>query len=258
MSSTVLVLAVFLASTVEMVEALTIVLAAASTRGWRSALEGVAVGLATLGALVAVFGPAIVHYVPIYALRIFVGALLLVFGMQWLRKAILRSAGLKAMHNEDEVFAREVKELSQVPSAKGSFDPTGFAVAFKGVFLEGLEVVIIVISLGSSANRIGLAALSALAAALLVAGVGAIVSKQLSRVPENKLKMGVGLMLVAFGTFWSGEGLKVHWPGSDLSLLGLLVVYGAITTLLIILTSQRKGSSPRPALGLMGDPGENT
>src|SRR5665811_2192389 len=164
----VLVVAVFLASAVEMVEALTIVAAVGATRGWRSALEGTAVALLVLGAMVVALGPAIVHYVPLSVLRLVVGGLLLVFGLQWLRKAILRAAGLKAKHDEDAIFADQVAELSESSPSSGR-DATAFTVAFKGVFLEGLEVVVIVITLGSTSHpsRLGLAAVAAGAAVLV-------------------------------------------------------------------------------------------
>jgi Ca2+/H+ antiporter, TMEM165/GDT1 family len=240
----VLILAVFLASAVEMVEALTIVLAVGVTRGWRSALEGVAVALVVLAALVVAVGPALVHDVPLRTLRLVVGALLLVFGLQWLRKAILRSAGLKAKHDEDAIYARQVAELA-VDAGSGAGDPasesggrrrrdgTAFAVAFKGVFLEGLEVVVVVITLGATAHRLGLAAAVAGLAVVVVGIIGVIVARQLASVPENALKMGVGLMLVSFGTFWTGEGVGVHWPGSDLAVPILVAVYGALTWVLV-------------------------
>ena len=229
----VLVAAVFLASAVEMVEALTIVLAVGVTRGWRSALEGVGVALAVLAALVILVGPPLVRYVPLSTLRLVVGGLLLVFGLQWLRKAVLRAAGLKAKHDEDAIFAREVAALSaggeaEGPAGRRARDATAFTVAFKGVFLEGLEVVVVVITLGSTSHRLGLAAVAAGAAVVVVGVVGLAVARQLSSVPENALKMGVGLMLVSFGTFWAGEGVGVHWPGSDLAVPVLVAVYGAL------------------------------
>ena len=236
----VLVTAVFLASAVEMVEALTIVLAVGVTRGWRSALEGVALALVVLGALVLVVGPPLVRYVPLSTLRLVVGGLLLVFGLQWLRKAVLRAAGLKAKHDEDAIYAREVAALSTGEGAGGGDggaagrvgrpgrDATAFTVAFKGVFLEGLEVVVVVLTLGSTSHRLGLAAAAAAAAVLVVGAVGLVVARQLSAVPENAMKMGVGLMLVSFGTFWAGEGVGVHWPGSDLAVPVLVAVYGAL------------------------------
>jgi uncharacterized membrane protein len=228
-SATVVLLAsVFLASTVEMVEALTIVVAVGVTRGWRSALEGAAAALAILAALVAAIGPALVHYVPLSALRIVVGGLLLVYGLQWLRKAVLRAAGLKAKHDEDAIFTEQVAELSGRGRASHGRDAAAFAVAFKGVFLEGLEVVVIVLTLGVADHRLALAAAGAGAAVVVVAVVGAIVSRQLAGVPENALKMAVGLMLVSFGTFWAGEGVGVRWPGSELALPVLVAVYAVV------------------------------
>jgi Ca2+/H+ antiporter, TMEM165/GDT1 family len=225
----VLVAAVFVASAVEMVEALTIVVAAGVGRGWRSALEGAAAAVLVLGAVVAVVGPAIVHWVPIDSLRVVVGGILLVFGLQWLRKAVLRATGYKAKHDEDAIFDKQVKEIAVDGRQRGGRDSVGFSVAFKGVFLEGVEVVIIVLTLGTTGHNLGLAAAAAAAAALIVAGIGVVVARQLAGVPENAMKMAVGLMLISFGTFWSGEGLGVHWPGADAAIPVLLVVYGAAT-----------------------------
>src|SRR5580700_5683295 len=208
-STTVLLLAVFGASAVEMVEALTIVLAAGITRGWRSALEGAAAALIVLSVIVGAVGVPLIHYVPINGLRVAVGALLLVVGLTWLRKAILRASGLKAMHDEDAIFAAtssELKDGAPSMSSPTRRDRVGFAVAFKGVFLEGTEVVLIVVGLGASQHRLGIAAGAAAAAALVVAAVGAVVAKQLSRVPENSIKLTVGVMLTSFGMFWVGEG----------------------------------------------------
>jgi uncharacterized membrane protein len=240
-STLVLVLAVFGASLVEMVEALTLVVAAGVSRGWRSALEGAAAAVLVLGVLVLAVGLPLIRYVPIDALRVAVGALLLVLGLNWLRKAILRSSGHKAMHDEDAIYAETVAELSadsdggSARPSKGR-DPVGFAVAFKGVFLEGTEVVLIVISLGAAQHRLGLAALAAAAAIVVVLVVGIIVSRQLSEVPENTIKTAVGIMLCSFGVFWVGEGAGIHWPGSDLAIPVLagfwLVVYLAYTALL--------------------------
>ena len=223
-STLVLVLAVFAASLVEMVEALTIVVAAGVSRGWRPALEGAAAALLVLGVLVLVVGVPLIRYIPIDTLRVVVGALLLVLGLSWLRKAILRASGHKDPHDEDKIFAATVAELSAGGQGRGGgtgrgpdrskHDGVGFAVAFKGVFLEGTEVVLIVISLGAAQHRLGLAALAAAAAAVLVAVVGLLVARQLSEVPENTIKTVVGVMLTSFGVFWVGEGAGVHWPGS--------------------------------------------
>ena len=234
-SSGVLVLvgAVFLACAVEMVEALTIVFAVGHTRGWKSAFEGVFVALVALVALVAVFGPALVQ-IPLSTLRLIVGGVLLIFGMQWLRKAVLRSSGFKAKHDEDAIYEETVAELRASGQSVGR-DRVAFVMAFKGVFLEGLEVVVTVLTLGTSAHRLGLAATTAGIALLLVVIIGAIVSKQLSSVPENAMKMSVGILLVSYGTFWAGEGLKVSWPGNDAFLAFLVVLYTLVTWGLVVL-----------------------
>jgi uncharacterized membrane protein len=243
-SVVVLVGAVFLASAVEMVEALTIVVAVGYTQSWRSALEGSAVALLALGALVALIGPALVHF-PIDVLRLIVGAVLMIFGMQWLRKAILRSAGLKAKHDEDAIYQQTVNSLSAGTSSVAR-DRTAFVLAFKGVFLEGLEVVIIVITLGTSARHLGLAVFAALAALFVVGVVGVIVARQLSRVPENAMKMTVGVLLVSYGTFFGGEGLKIRWPGSDTMLILLVAIYAVVTWLFVV--RLRMVASPEKAV----------
>lgn len=231
-SVVVLVGAVFLASAVEMVEALTIVVAVGHTQGWRSALRGSALALVCLAVLVALAGPALIHF-PISVLRVIVGGVLLIFGLQWLRKAVLRSGGLKAKHDEDEIYHRAVEELSAQESG-ASRSRVAFVMAFKGVFLEGLEVVIVVITLGTSAHRIALAAEVAVAALLVVGLVGVVVARQLSKVPENAMKMTVGVLLVSYGTFWTGEGLRVRWPGGDTMLLGFVGLYLAVTWVYVV------------------------
>ena len=243
-ASIVLALAVFLASAVEMVEALTIVVAVGTTRGWRSAFEGVGAALATLAAVVALLGPALVSLIPIGTLRLVVGGVLLVFGMQWLRKAVLRAAGLKAKHDENEIFQKNVSALSGATRTRR--DAGGFTVAFKGVFLEGLEVVIIVITLGSTGHALALAAGSALVALVVVGAIGAVVARQLAGVPENAMKMGVGIMLVSFGTFWGGEGLGMHWPGTDLAIPVLIAFYALGMLLLTKSLAARYSSAAAP------------
>jgi uncharacterized membrane protein len=223
-----------------MVEALTIVLAVGHTRGWRSAFEGTGAALVVLSALVAAFGPALVH-VPLSVLRLVVGGVLLIFGMQWLRKAILRATGLKAKHDEDEIYEETVSTLRAAGSTPGR-DRIAFVMAFKGVFLEGLEVIILVITLGTSAHQLGLASVVAGVAVVLVAVCGVVVAKQLSNVPENALKMSVGVLLVTYGTFWTGEGLKVRWPGGDTMLLGLAAIYAVVTWLLVLSLRREVGS----------------
>jgi uncharacterized membrane protein len=231
-----LVASAFLASAVEFVEALTIVLAAGLTRGWRSSLTGLAAATVVLAAIVAALGPTL-KLIPIDALRLVVGALLLAFGLQWLRKAILRASGYKALHDEDEIFAREAAEARAAGSeVRAGLDWYGFTLAFKGVLLEGLEVAFIVITFGSTQGNIGLAAIGAGAALVLVAVVGVFVHAPLSRVPENTMKFAVGVMLTTFGIFWSTEGAGAHWPGGDASLPGvlgfvILLSFGAVTLL---------------------------
>jgi Ca2+/H+ antiporter, TMEM165/GDT1 family len=230
-------LAAFAASAVETVEAVTIVLAAGVTRGWRSALEGAAAALVVLAALVAVLGPLVVK-APINGLRVVIGGILLVFGTQWLRKAILRAGGVIPKHDEDAIYEKEVSRLSEgrTESQVGSKirarrDRIGFTVAFKGVFLEGFEIVVIVVTLGTSGRQLLVASFAGLAAVLIVTAVGAALARQLSEVPENSLKMFVGILLVTFGVFWSGEGLGVHWPGSDAAIPVLAGLFAAVAAL---------------------------
>ena len=208
---------------VEMVEALTIVLAVGMTRGWRAAGWGVAAALGALAVIVALLGPAL-STIPIDALRLFVGTLLLIFGLQWLRKAILRATGLKDKHDEDAIFAEEVALLEH---EQPGHDWYAFTVAFKGVFLEGLEVAFIVVTFGGSQHNVAIATLGAAAALVVVVAAGLAVHAPLSRVPENSLKFGVGVMLTSFGIFWGGEGAGLTWPGSDaflLAVIGMVVV----------------------------------
>jgi uncharacterized membrane protein len=240
MSTVLLFLATFAASAVEMVEALTIVLAVGVTRGWRATAWGGIVALVVLAAVVVVLGPAISR-LPLSALRVVVGGLLLVFGLQWLRKAILRASGYKALHDEDAIFREEVAdaEATAVPS---SFDWYSFTIAFKGVFLEGLEVAFIVVTFGASQGRVALAALGAFAALVVVGTVGFVVHAPLSRVPENWLKFGVGVMLTSFGTFWSSEGAGVDWPGGDIC---LLFVIAYVIVLSVVLTRVLAARAPQ-------------
>jgi len=224
-----LVVASFLASAVEMVEALTIVLAAGVTRGWRSALIGVGAALVALAVIVALLGPALT-VIPIGGLRIVIGTLLLIFGLQWLRKAILRASGYKALHDEDAIFQKQVAAAQAEGTAvRAGLDWYAFTLCFKGVLLEGLEVAFIVITFGAATNEVALAALGALAALIVVLVAGAAVHRPLSRVPENTLKYAVGLLLSSFGTFWAAEGVGVAWPGGDISILGLLFVYFVVS-----------------------------
>lgn len=216
-----LALSVFAACAVEAVEALTIVLAVGVTRSWRSTFYGVGAAIVVLAALTVVLGPTLTS-LPIWTLRLVVGGLLLVFGLQWLRKAILRAGGLKALHDEDSAFERERLAARGAGAVAQQFDGYSFTIAFKGVLLEGLEVVFIVLTFGANQHRIGLAAAAAGAAVVLVVLTGAAVHAPLSRVPENQLKFGVGVMLTSFGMFWGAEGAGAHWPGGDQSLLAII------------------------------------
>jgi uncharacterized membrane protein len=239
-----LFIAVFLACVVEAVEATTIVLAAGTARGWRSAASGTALALVVLAIIVAVLGPAVAH-VPLRGLRVVVGALLLVFGLQWLRKAILRASGHKALHDEEKLFAEHLAE-AQGQQARRSFlapDWYGFTLAFKGVLLEGLEVVFIVLTFGSNAKNVGLAAIAAGCAIVLVAGAGFAVKAPLARVPENTMKFVVGIMLTSFGVFWGGEGAGASWPGSDAALLVIIPAIALFGVGLTVLLRRSAGGS---------------
>jgi uncharacterized membrane protein len=216
-----LAVSVFLACAVEAVEALTIVLAVGTTRNWRSALYGVGAGLVALAVVVAALGPA-VSSIPIGALRVVVGGLLLVFGLQWLRKAILRAAGIKALHDEDAIYARQTAAARDASGRRGPIDGYAFTIAGKGVLLEGLEVVFIVLTFGANQHDVGLATLAALAAVLAVLAAGVAVRAPLARVPENTMKFAVGVLLSSYGCFWMAEGAGAHWPGGDASLLALI------------------------------------
>jgi uncharacterized membrane protein len=223
-----------------MVEALTIVLAAGVTRGWRSALFGLGAAVIVLTAIVAVLGPALT-LIPISALRLVVGALLLAFGLQWLRKAILRASGFKALHDEEAIYAEELAEARAAGhEERAGMDWYGFTLSFKGVLLEGLEVAFIVVTFGSAQGNIPLAAAAAGVALLLVATVGVLVRAPLARVPENTLKFAVGVMLTTFGIFWSAEGAGADWPGGDASLPLVLVFVIAISFASVVLLRRRR------------------
>lgn len=215
-------------------------LAAGVSRGWRSALTGLGAAVLALTVIVAALGPALTR-IPINALRLVVGGLLLTFGLQWLRKAILRASGFKALHNEDEIFARELAEAQAAGSdLRAGIDWYGFTLAFKGVLLEGLEVAFIVVTFGSAQGNIGLAAIGAGAALVLVVIVGVLVRAPLSRVPENTLKFAVGVMLTTFGIFWSAEGAGAHWPGDDASLPGVLAFVILLSFAAVVMLRRRR------------------
>jgi uncharacterized membrane protein len=230
-SNVLLFLATFLASAVEAVEALTIVLAVGVVRGWRSTRLGVGAAMLVLVAIVAALGPAL-QAIPISTLRLVVGALLLTFGLQWLRKAVLRAGGYKPLHDEAAAFAGGRAEAGSAAAPTGRMDWYSFTVAFKGVLLEGLEVAFIVVGFGSTQGKLGLAAGAAAAAVVLVVVVGLAVRGPLERVPENRLKFVVGVLLTSFGIFWGGEGAGVEWPGSDLAILAVAGFVGLVSVLL--------------------------
>ncbi len=224
--------AAFLGSAVESVEALTIVLAVGLTRGWREPLLGTAAALVLLAALVLAFGQLIVTTIPDSALKLVVGTLLLLFGLRWLHRAVLRSAGAVAMHDEEHAYNQAVSQLGEATSRR---DWVGFVLALKGVFLEGLEVVFIVIAVGGTGHGFPAAIAGGILAAIVVAASGLIVRRPLARVPENTLKYGVGVILTSLGTFWAAEGMGASWPLDFVSILGLVAVYFAASRVAIAL-----------------------
>jgi uncharacterized membrane protein len=251
MSGWALFLAVFLACTVEAVEATTIVLAAGTARDWRSALYGVFAALVTLAALIGALGPAL-SAVPLHALRLVVGGLLLVFGLQWLRKAILRASGYKALHDEQQIYADELAAAQTVVSQRRGAvsDWYAFTLAFKGVVLEGLEVVFIALTFGANDHNLPLASVAAGAAVVVVALAGIAVRAPLARVPENSMKFVVGVMLTAFGTFWGAEGAGAHWPGSDAA-LPVVVAAVAVFAVALVAALRRARTAAQPAAQLV-------
>jgi uncharacterized membrane protein len=242
-ANVVLVLAVFVACCVEAVEATTVVLAVGLTRGWRAPLLGTAAGLGLLAVAVVALGPALTA-IPIGALRLVVGGLLLVFGLTWLRKAILRASGLKALHDEDALFAEERQRAAIGSGPPNGLDAYAFTICFKSVLLEGLEVVFIVLTFGSNQNSIPLAAAGAVAAVLLVTAVAVVVRGPLSRVPENSMKFAVGVLLISFGLFWGTEGAGAQWPGSDVSLLAIIPIM-ALISIGMVMWLRRTSGLPR-------------
>lgn len=242
------VIAAFLASLVECVEALTVVLAVGAVRGWSAALIGSGTALGVLLAIVIAIGPALTR-IPLDVLQLAVGVLLLLFGMRWLRKAILRSAGVIPLHDEDAIYSRQTESLRKFGKRGRGWDKVAIATAFKITMLEGIEVVFIVIAVGS--GGVGLlvpASMGALAALLVVVLLGFVVHKPLASIPENTLKFMVGVLLSAFGTFWVGEGMGLRWPGQDWSILGLVagfLIVALIATPLCRMRSGARGTAKR-------------
>lgn len=241
--------AAFLASAVEFVEAFTIVLVVGVTINWRSSLVGAFAAAATLAVIIGTLGVALVQYVPIDLLRLVVGILLILFGLKWLKKALLRYSGLKALHDEEAIYEEHMAELrARGEVIENRIQPMGVALSYKAVLLEGLEVAFIVITFGSSAvtntlsrsTGIGSAAIGAAVAGILVIGLGALVRAPLKQVPENTLKFVVGIMLTSFGTFWAGEGFGVAWPLADVFILALVVLYLLASFVLVTWLKQVK------------------
>ena len=250
-----LLLATFGACFVEMVEATTIVMAMGFTRSWRSSLVGTIAALGVLTVVTAIVGYALATWLPRSALQLVIGGLLLIFGLQWLRKAILRAAGRKAVHDEDAIYADEAaaaREAGAVPVS--GLDMFSFIVSFKGVFLEGMEVVFIVITFGLNAHDVPIAVVGAAAAVVVVLGIAAAARRPLAMIPENLLKYGVGLLLTSFGTFWAVEGIgifragraSIAWPGNDAAILVLLAVWFLLSRAFVaaLRRSPRSASAP--------------
>ena len=241
MNGLALFIAVFLACAVEAVEATTIVLAAGTARDWKSSLLGTGAGIGVLAVIIGAFGPSI-SKLPINSMRLFVGGLLLVFGLQWVRKAILRASGYKALHDEELIFQEELAAAKAAKAGQrfGVADWYAFTLSFKGVLLEGLEVAFIVLTFGTIQKQVGLASIAALSAVLVTAAGGFALRKPLARVPENKMKYVVGIMLTSFGIFWGAEGAGAEWPHADLSILGILLFMLVVTQTLIYVLKRQK------------------
>jgi len=230
--------AAFVASTVEVVEAFTIVLAVASVRGWRPALSGAAAALGVLAVVVASLGP-LLSLIPLHILQLVIGVLLLLFGLGWLRKAVLRAAGLMALHDEDAIYARESSRIDLDVQSAGAANGVAALASFQAVLLEGLEVVFIVLAVGAGRGLMIPASIGALAAFIAVMAIGLLVRKPLAKVPENTLKFAVGVMLSAFGVFWTSEGLGAPWPGADWALFGLAGAFLIVALALVALVRPR-------------------
>jgi uncharacterized membrane protein len=260
-----LVIATFVACVVEMVEATTIVMAMGFTRSWRSSMIGTAAALAALAVVTVIAGYALTTFLPESALQLAIGGLLLIFGLQWLRKAILRSSGRKAVHDEDAIYREEVEAAKAAGDNRGGFDMFSFMVSFKGVFLEGMEVVFIVITFGLNAKNVPAASLGAAAAVVIVLALAFIMKRPLSMINENLLKYGVGLLLASFGTYWAVEGIGIFragheslvWPGKDVAILGLIVIWFLLSRAFV--AALRKPATPEtPAVPVQDGAGQES
>ena len=240
-----LVISVFIATLVEAVEALTIVMAAGLARDWKSARQGAIAGLATVAVIIAAFGPLLTLF-PVEILRLIVGLLSLIFGLQWLRKAIQRASGYKALHDEDRIFKTEIEQARIAVKEKRSIvsDWYAFTISYKAVVIEGIEVAFLVVTFGALQNKIPVAALSASVAVLIVIASGFLLHRPLSKVPENTMKFVVGLILTTFGIFWTTEGLGIEWSIQDLILLPIIVCLSVVSLLLVLVLKMRKRSHP--------------
>ena len=246
-----LAVSVFLACSVEAVEALTIVLAVGVTRSWSSALGGAGAAVLALAVIVGALGPALI-LLPLGILRVLVGGLLLIFGLQWLSKAILRAAGVKARHDELRIYDEQTSAADAAGGGRAGFDIYSFTVAFKGVLLEGLEVAFIVLTFGANQGHVGLAVIAAGCAILSVTLAGLALRAPLSSVPENTMKFAVGVMLSSFGMFWAAEGAGAHWPGGDAALLAIVpgvLAVGVAMVPIIQAESHRRAPSTRARQG---------
>lgn len=243
MTAGLLVFTVFVATAVEMVEALTIVLALGVSRGWRSTLQGALAAILALLLLIAIFGNSLATVVPLHLLQFVVGIGLLLFGLQWLRKAVARAAGRRPHRDEAAAFEQISSRMSESGRTGRKRDTVAFAAAFKGVFLEGVEAAIIVITFGAAAQRLWVAFASAGAATVCVILLGVVVHRPLSNVPENAMKLGVGLLLTSFGTFWVVEGLGGQWPGSEFAVLYVAAAYSVVAFVVVRLLSRPLGGS---------------
>ena len=239
-------LAAFLASLVEFVEALTIVLAVGAVRGWRGTLGGTGLALLLLLALVAVLGPALTR-IPLGLVQLGVGTLILLFGMRWLRKAVLRAAGVIPLHDEAAAYAKQTASLQGIGGIGGGWDRVAVRTAFNITMIEGIEVVFIVIAMGAAGGGLLPASLGAVAALLVVAALGVALHRPVAMIPENTLKFAVGVLLCAFGTFWTGEGMGLAWPGEDWSILALVAGFLAASGLAVRLCRARAAQAASPA-----------
>lgn len=240
-----LIISVFIATLVEAVEALTIVMAAGLARDWKSARQGTIAGLITVAVIIAAFGPLLTLF-PVEILRLIVGLLSLIFGLQWLRKAIQRASGYKALHDEDKIFKTEMEQAKTAVKEKRSIvsDWYAFTISYKAVVIEGIEVAFLVVTFGALQNKIPVAALSATVAVMIVVAAGFILHRPLSKVPENTLKFAVGLILTTFGIFWTTEGLGIEWAMQDLVLLPIITGLSVVSLLLVLALKMRKRSHP--------------